>query len=59
MDIFSSIAEDFERRMRDLSSIDDKETRHRVMDQLMCEILEQFGCYEGVKIFKETSKWYA
>ena len=58
--IFEAEAEHFERQMRDISIFcEDKEDRHKKMDDLMCETLEKFGCYEGVKIFRETSKWYA
>lgn len=60
MNIFEGEAEHFERRMRDiLLNCEDTEERHILMDGLMCETLEKFGCYEGVKIFKETEKWYA
>lgn len=61
MDIFQNEAESFERRMRDivLTYEDDEEVRHEKMDQLMCETLERFGCYAGVEIFRDTSKWYA
>lgn len=58
--LFEDAAERFERRMRDilLDYCDDTEMRHVKMDELMCETLEEFGCYEGVKIFKETCKYY-
>jgi hypothetical protein len=60
MTIFESYAEHFERTMRDIAiSEDDIEDRHRRMDEVMCETLEEFGCHEGVKIFRETNKWYA
>lgn len=61
MNIFENEAEHFERSMRDilLHHEDDEEVCHEKMDELMCETLEHFGCYEGVKIFKETKKWYA
>lgn len=58
--IFEDAAERFEREMRWiwLNYYDDTEECHRKMDALMCETLEQFGCCEGVKIFKESPKWY-
>lgn len=63
MNIFESEADHFERCMRDIvlrhMEDDDEEVRHIEMDKLMCETLEKFGCYEGVKIFRETRKYYA
>lgn len=60
MDIFKAEAEHFERTMRDicLEYDDDKEVCHTKMIDLMCETLEKFGCYEGVKIFQGTRKHY-
>lgn len=60
--LFEDAAERFERNMRDIVLFcdpDDEEVRHMKMDELMCETLEEFGCHEGVKIFRETKKWYA
>lgn len=37
----------------------DRETSHRRMDALMCRVLEDLGYGKGVKVFKETPKWYA
>ena len=37
----------------------DRETSHRRMDALMCKVLEDLGYGKGVKVFKETPKWYA
>lgn len=61
MNIFEGYAEHFERSMRDiwLEHGDDPEVCHRKMDELMCEILEQFGCEEGVQIFKDAERYYA
>lgn len=61
MNIFESEAKHFEASMRDiaLKYSDDNEVCHILMDELMLEILEKFGFQEGVKIFRETSKWYA
>lgn len=61
MSIFDGYTEHFERRMRDiwLEHSDDPEVCHQKMDECMCEALEEFGCYEGVKIFKESEKYYA
>lgn len=60
MNIFENEADAFERKMRDILIFeDDVEVRHSKMDELMCETLEKFGCHEGVKLFRETEKWYA
>ena len=61
MNIFKAEAENFEIWMRDIATDEDLDTEmtHRAMDNLMCETLEKFGCHEGVKIFRETTKWYA
>ena len=37
----------------------DIERTHRAMDDLMCETLASLGYEEGVKIFRDTPKWYA
>ena len=61
MDIFKAEAESFENEMRWiwLNNHDDPEVCHQKMDELMCETLEKFGCYEGVKIFKDSVKHYS
>lgn len=38
---------------------DDEEVRHMLMDDFMCEILNNLGYGEVVKIFEDTDKWYA
>jgi hypothetical protein len=35
------------------------EESHIDADDLMCEVLEQLGYQEGVKIFRHADKWYA
>jgi hypothetical protein len=37
----------------------DQEATHKMMDNLMCELLKELGYDEGVKIFEEQGKWYA
>lgn len=37
----------------------DHEHDHRVADDLICEILESLGYSEGIKIFKDMTRWYA
>ena len=61
MSVFDNVAERFAEQMSwiTIEFDDDEEVRHIKMDELMCETLEEFGCHEGVKIFKETKKWYA
>lgn len=60
--LFEDAAERFERQMRDILIFGDEldeEERHKEMDELMCKTLEEFGCHAGVKIFRDTKKWYA
>ncbi len=61
MDTFKDKAEHFDRAMRDIlfEYEDDEEICHEKMDDLMCETLEKFGCSEGVRIFRETHKYYS
>lgn len=59
MNIFEDFAQRFEREMLDACRTKDIEIRHRVMDNIMCDFLEEIGCTEGVKIFKETKRWYS
>lgn len=60
MSLFDDAAERFENEMRwAVLNNDCEESRHIAMDDIMCEILEEFGCHAGVKIFKETLKWYS
>lgn len=60
MTIFENYAEHFEERMRDilLRYDDDPEVCHVKMDELMCEALEEFGCHEGVEIFRNSARFY-
>jgi hypothetical protein len=37
----------------------DAEGAHLEADDLMCQLLEELGYEEGVKIFKNAEKWYA
>ena len=37
----------------------DIEGAHSEADDLMCQLLEELGYEEGVKIFKNAEKWYA
>lgn len=37
----------------------DMEAGHSDADDLMCDVLEEMGFSEGVKIFREMDKWYA
>jgi len=36
-----------------------EEECHIKMDALMCQLLEELGYGKGVKVFKDTYKWYA
>ena len=55
--------EEFRERMKELSDkAEDPGQRmgaHEEADDLMCDILEEFGYGEGVAIFKEMYIWYS
>lgn len=36
-----------------------EETRHIMMDDIMCSLLRELGYGEGVDVFEDTGKWYA
>lgn len=46
-------------RLEDPKFRGDKEDIHWQMDNYMLSVLEELGYEEGVKIFRETPKWYA
>lgn len=53
---------EFYEKMKELSDEEgfmDSEYVHGNMDDLMCEVLTSLGYGEGVKVFKDTLKWYA
>ena len=52
---------EFADKMKEIrkENVYDLELRHVLMDELMCEVLGQFGYDEGVYIFEESDKWYA
>lgn len=52
-------AEYFAKKMEELSKCNDVESRHKEMDNLMCECLIGSGCKDGVGIFQITKKWWA
>ena len=37
----------------------DRELMHIEMDDLLCEVLNDLGYSEGVKIYKNTDMWHA
>lgn len=37
----------------------DPETAHRMMDELMAEMLSSLGYKDGIDIFNGSMKWYA
>lgn len=51
--------QEFKERMAEICAAGDEEVRHAQADDLLCELLDQLGYGEGVKIFRHTSKWYA
>lgn len=50
---------EFAEEMANAKYIGDTEYIHIEMDAIMCKLLESLGYTEGVKIFKETRKWYS
>ena len=51
--------EEFKKEMEEIEQVGDGEIRHDFADTLLCEVLEELGYSEGVKIFKSMEKWYA
>lgn len=52
--------EEFKNRMISLSSNEyNKEDAHIDADNLMCDILKEFGYEEGVNAFYKMDKWYS
>lgn len=51
--------EEFEQKMIEISTMDDKQDRHESGDSLMHEMLTQLGYSAGAKVFEEFDKWYA
>lgn len=51
----------FTRELEELKKLggDDPETDHVIADNLLCDILEQIGEDEIVKVFRSLEKWYA
>ena len=49
----------FIERMKAIVEETDIEKRHHKMDDIMCEILEELGYSEIVKIFVDSEKWYS
>lgn len=51
----------FPRELEELKKLggDDPETDHVRADNLLCDILEQIGEDEIVKVFRSLEKWYA
>ena len=52
--------EEFKNRMISLSSNEyNEEDEHIDADNLMCDILKEFGYEEGVNVFYKMDKWYS
>ena len=51
--------EEFAEAMKEIAESDDPECAHSYMDDLMCQLLDDLGYEEGVKIFLDAEKWYA
>lgn len=48
-----------EMKMREAFEWNDSESGHMMADNLMCEVLAQWGYAEAVKVFKQAFKYYA
>ena len=51
--------EEFAETMKEIAESEDPECAHGDMDDLMCQLLEDLGYEEGVKIYLDADKWYA
>ena len=51
--------EEFAEKMAEIAKGGDIEASHEDADDLMCQVLTEWGYGDGVKIFEEMSKWYA
>ncbi len=51
--------EQFRDAMKAIKEANDIENGHVKADKLLCEVLEQIGYAEGVKVFREMIKWYS
>lgn len=58
---FRNEPDEFAKSMQDIwdEHHNDPEVCHALMDDLMCETFERFGFGEGIKIFKESVRFYA
>jgi hypothetical protein len=50
---------DFTRKMGEISKLTDHEERHAKADDLMCDLLSALGYDRGVRIFRDTTRFYA
>ena len=51
--------DEFAEKMAYLYESNDTEMKHRIADDLMCEVLTRLGYEEGVQIFYNMTKWYS
>ena len=50
---------EFERRMQEISKMEDSEVAHKMADDLLCEVLNQYGYAAGIRLFQAMDKWYS
>lgn len=50
---------EFKEQMEFFATMDDIEYRHIAMDNFMCDVLEELGYADGVKVFHNTNLWYS
>jgi len=46
-------------KLKDIQKGGDIENRHIEEDRLLCDLLEELGYIEIVKLYDETTKWFA
>jgi len=49
----------FAKRMKEIRDDGDIEKAHWEADMLMCQLLQQLGYGDGVKLFTDMPKWYS
>ena len=50
---------EFANKMKEILLRKDPESEHDKADDLMCEVLTSLGYKDGVKAFRESTRWYA
>ena len=51
--------EKYLKQMNELKNNDDYESSHVTADDILCELLDELGYTDLIKVFNELPKWYA